>query len=124
MRRLFVVVAAAVMVSALVYHVLAQTPAARPVTATRVLDNDRATVQRLTVSAGYRDPESRVPRDMIAVQVTPGDMEVVINGEKVTNGHVDAGKVWYVPKTVKHQFSNIGATPYDTLVITLTSSGR
>jgi oxalate decarboxylase/phosphoglucose isomerase-like protein (cupin superfamily) len=36
----------------------------------------------------------------------------------VTNGHVDAGKVWYVPKTVKHPFSNIGTTPYGTLVIT------
>src|SRR5215467_11790819 len=89
---------------------LAQAPAARPVTVTRVMDNDRATVQRLTVAAGYRDPESVVPRDMIAVQVTPGEMEVVINGEKVTMGRVEAGKTWYVPKNVKHQFSNIGTT--------------
>ncbi|HVZ22472.1 MAG TPA: hypothetical protein VG871_15470 [Vicinamibacterales bacterium] len=119
MRHFIPVVAvAAAIVSAVAYHGLAQTPAARPVTATRIFDNDRATVQRLTVAAGYRDPESVVPRDMIAVQVTPGEMEVVINGEKTT-GHVDAGKVWYVPKTVKHQFSNIGTTSYDTLVITL-----
>jgi mannose-6-phosphate isomerase-like protein (cupin superfamily) len=118
-RSVAVCAAASAIVFAFVYHGLAQTPAARPVTATRVLDNDRATVQRLTVAAGYRDPESVVQRDMIAVQVTPGEMAVVINGETVTNGHVDAGKVWYVPKTVKHRFSNIGATSYDTLVITL-----
>ncbi len=109
---------AAVIVSAISFRSLAQTPAPRPVTATLVLDNDRVSVQRLSVAAGYRDPESVVPRDMVAVQVTPGEMEVVINGEKTT-GHVDAGKTWYVPKTVKHQFSNIGTTSYDTLVITL-----
>ena len=119
MRMVAVVCAAGLLlVSTLMFRARAQTPPARQVTATRVLDNDRVTVQRLTVAAGYRDPESVVPRDMVAVQVTPGEMEVVINGEK-TAGHVDAGKVWYVPKTVKHQFSNIGATPYDTLVITL-----
>ena len=109
---------AGLIVSAIAYHGLAQTPAARPVTAKVVLDNDRVTVQRLSVAAGYRDPESVVPRDMVVVQAAPGDMEVVINGEKTT-GHVDAGKTWYVPKTVKHQFSNIGTTSYDTLVITL-----
>ena len=119
MKKLAVVFGiAAVIVSAICLRGLAQTPAARPVTAKVVLDNDRVTVQRLSVAAGYRDPESVVPRDMVAVQVTPGEMEVVINGEKTT-GHVDAGKTWYVPKTVKHQFSNIGTTSYDTLVITL-----
>ena len=119
MRRSIVVLAAAgLIVSAIALRGLAQTPAPRPVTAKLVLDNDRVSVQRLSVAAGYRDPESVVPRDMVAVQVTPGEMEVVINGEKTT-GHVEAGKTWYVPKTVKHQFSNVGTTLYDTLVITL-----
>ncbi len=117
-RSIVVLVAAGLIVSAVAFCVLAQTPVARPVTAKLVLDNERVSVQRLSVAAGYRDPESVVPRDMVAVQVTPGEMEVVINGEKTT-GHVDAGKTWYVPKTVKHQFSNIGTTSYDTLVITL-----
>lgn len=119
MRRVIVVFAAAgLIVSAVAFRGRAQTPAARPVTAKVVLDNDRVRVQHLSVSAGYRDPESVVPSDMVAVQVTPGEMEVVINGEKTT-GHVDAGKVWFVPKAAKHQFSNVGTTPYDTLVITL-----
>jgi quercetin dioxygenase-like cupin family protein len=119
MRRLVVVLAAAALIVCVIaWRGFAQTPAARPVTARIVLDNDRVMVQRLSVSAGYRDPESVVPRDMIAVQASPGEMEVVINGEKTT-GRVEAGKVWYVPKSTKHQFSNIGATPYDTLVITL-----
>jgi len=121
MKKLALVVCVllvALVVSAVAFSGQAQTPAARPVTARVVLDNDRVTVQRLSVAAGYRDPESVVPRDMVAVQVTPGEMEVVINGEKTT-GHVDAGKTWYVPKTVKHQFSNVGATSYDTLVIML-----
>jgi mannose-6-phosphate isomerase-like protein (cupin superfamily) len=118
MRRFIGLFTVGAIVSVLAYRGLAQAPAARPVTATLVLDNDRVSVQRLSVAAGYRDPESVVPRDMIAVQATPGDMEVVINGDKTT-GHVEAGKVWYVPKSVKHQFSNVGSTSYDTLVITL-----
>ena len=119
MRRLVVGLAAtALIVSVIAFRGLAQAPAARPVTSKVILDNDRVSVQRLSVAAGYRDPESVVPRDMIAVQATPGEMEVVINGDKTT-GHVDAGKVWYVPKSAKHQFSNVGATSYDTLVITL-----
>ena len=119
MKKLALVLAVAgLLVSVISFRGRAQTPAARPVTSKVILDNDRVSVQRLSVAAGYRDPESVVPRDMVAVQATPGEMEVVINGEKTT-GHVDAGKVWYVPKTVKHQFSNIGTTAYDTLVITL-----
>ena len=120
MRRLVVVLAAAALiVSVIAWRGFAQTPGARPVTARVVLDNDRVSVQRLSVAAGYRDPESVVPRDMIAVQASPGEMEVVINGEKTT-GHVEAGKgVWDVPKSTKHQFSNVGATLDDTLVITL-----
>jgi len=119
MRRVAIVFAVvALLVSVIALRSRAQAPVARPVTAKVILDNDRVAVQRLTVAAGYRDPESVVPRDMVAVQVTPGDMEVVIGGDR-TRGRVEAGKVWYVPKSTKHQFSNVGTTAYDTLVITL-----
>ena len=120
MRMVTVVcVAGLLVVSVLMFRGAAQTPPARQVTAARVLDNARATVQRLTVAGGYRDPESVVQSDMIAVQVTPGEMDVVIGGEQASKGRVEAGKTWFIPKGVQHHFSNIGSTSYDTLVITL-----
>jgi len=108
--------AIALLVSVVVFRGSAQAPAG--LSSKVILDNDRVRVQRLSVPAGFRDPVSVVQNDMVVIQATPGDMEVVINGEKTT-GHIDAGKVWYVPKTVRHQFSNAGNTSYDTLVVML-----
>ena len=55
----------------------AQAPAA-PAFASKVLvDNDRVRVQRLTVPAGFTETLQVVQNDQIAVQVTPGDLEVV-----------------------------------------------
>jgi mannose-6-phosphate isomerase-like protein (cupin superfamily) len=117
MRRVaFVFSAIALLGSVAVFRGSAQAPAG--LTSKVILDNDRVRVQRLSVPVGFRDPVSVVQNDMVVIQATPGDMEVVINGEKTT-GRVDAGKVWYVPKTIRHQFSNAGNTSYDTLVVML-----
>jgi quercetin dioxygenase-like cupin family protein len=97
----------------------AQAPAGAPAFASKLLvDNDRVRIQRLTVPVGFRDPVSVVPNDQIAIQVTPGDLEIVINGQK-TVGRVEPGSAFYVPKNVPHQFSNAGNTPYDTIVVML-----
>ena len=64
----------------------AQAPAA-PVFASKVLvDNDRVRIQRLSVPAGFRETLQVVPNDQIAIQVTPGDLEVVISGQKTAGG--------------------------------------
>ena len=47
-----------------------------------LVDNDRVRVQRLSVPAGFRETLQVVPNDQIAIQVTPGDLEVVISGQK------------------------------------------
>ena len=117
MRRVALVFSAiALLGSVAVFRGSAQAPAG--LTSKVILDNDRVRVQRLSVPVGFRDPVSVVQNDMVVIQATPGDMEVVINGEKMM-GHVDAGKVWYVPKAIQHQFSNAGNTAYDTLVVML-----
>jgi quercetin dioxygenase-like cupin family protein len=96
-----------------------QTAPAGPAFASRVLvDNERVRIQRLTVPVGFRDPVSVTPNDQIAIQATPGEMEIVIGGQK-TLGRVEPGSVFYVPKNVPHQFSNAGQTAYDTIVVML-----
>ena len=96
----------------------AQAPAA-PTFASKVLvNNDRVQIQRLTVPAGFTETPQVVPNDLIAIQVTPGDLEVVIDGQK-TAGRIDPGTTFYVPKGAPHQFLNVGKTPYDVVVVML-----
>ena len=95
----------------------AQAPAAPPVASKVLVDNDRVRVQRLTVPAGFTETLQVVQNDQIAVQVTPGDLEVVISGQK-TAGRIEPGTTFYVPKNAPHQFLNKGAA-YDVVVVML-----
>jgi uncharacterized RmlC-like cupin family protein len=96
----------------------AQTPVASRVGSTPLLENDRVRVQRVTVPPGYRDRVSMLQNDIVVIQVTAGEMEVVIGQDK-TLGHVDPGKTWYVPRATPHQFSNIGTSGYETVIVFL-----
>ena len=118
MRRLISLVAAAAVIVPLIVSARAQTPPTPSFASKVVLDNDRVRVQRLTVPVGFREGLQVVPNDQMAIQMTPGELEVVINGQK-TAGKVETGAVFYVPKNAPHQFSNIGSAPYDTLVVML-----
>ena len=96
----------------------AQAPAGPPFASKVLVDNDRVRVQRLTVPAGFTETLQVVQNDQIAVQVTPGDLEVVISGQK-TAGRIEPGTTFYVPKNAPHQFLNMGKTPYDVVVVML-----
>jgi len=82
-----------------------------------LVDNDRVRVQRLTVPAGFTETLQVVQNDQIAGQVTPGDLEVVISGQK-TAGRIEPGTTFYVPKNAPHQFLNKGAA-YDVVIVML-----
>lgn len=79
---------------------------------------DRVRIQRLIVRTGFRESLQVVPNDQIAIQVTPGDLEVVIEGKK-TAGRIEPGTTFYVPKNAPHQFLNMGKAPYDVVVVML-----
>jgi len=96
----------------------AQAPAGPPFASKVLVDNDRVRVQRLTVPAGFTETLQVVQNDQIAVQVTPGDLEVVISGQK-TAGRIEPGTTFYVPKNAPHQFLNMGKAPYDVVVVML-----
>ena len=118
MRRLILVSVVGMLIVQFIVTARAQAPAA-PAFASKVLvDNDRVRIQRLSVPAGFRETLQVVPNDQIAIQVTPGDLEVVINGER-TAGRIEPGTTFYVPKNAPHQFQNVGKTPYDVVVVML-----
>jgi len=117
MRRLILASTVGMLMAPFIVTARTQAPAA-PAFASKVLvSNDRVQVQRLTVPAGFREPLQVVPNDQIAIQVTPGDLEVVISGQKTT-GRIEPGTTFYVPKNAPHQFLNMGA-PYDVVVVML-----
>lgn len=96
----------------------AQAPTAPAFASTMLVNNDRMQIQRLSVPAGFREPLQVVPNDQVAIQITPADLEVVINGQKTT-GRIEPGTTFYVPKNAPHQFLNMGKAPYDVVVVML-----
>ena len=118
MRRLILVSVVGMLIVPFIVTARAQAPAG-PAFASKVLvDNDRVRVQRLSVPAGFRESLQVVANDQIAIQVTPGDLEVLISGQK-TAGRIEPGTTFYVPKNAPHQFLNMAKAPYDVVVVML-----
>ena len=118
MRRLIWVSTVGMLIVPFIVMARGQAPAG-PAFASKVLvNNDRVQIQRLSVPAGFRETLQVVPNVQIAIQVTPGILEVVINGQK-TAGRIEPGTTFYVPKSAPHQFLNLGKTPYDVVVVML-----
>src|SRR6478752_4231079 len=112
MRRLISIATAGMLLVPFILTAGAQTPPGPAFASKALVDNDRVRIQRLSVPAGFRETLQVVPNDQIAIQVTPGDLEVVISGQK-TAGRIEPGTTFYVPKNAPHQFLNTGAAPYD-----------
>ena len=118
MRKLILVSVVGILSAPFIMTAGAQAPSAPAFASKLLVNNDRVRIQRLTVPAGFRETLQVVPNDQIAIQVTPGDLDVVISGEK-TAGRIDPGTTFYVPKNAPHQFLNVGKTPYDVVVVML-----
>jgi len=118
MRTLISISIVGMLIVPFIVSARAQAPAAPAFGSKLLADNDRVRIQRLSVPAGFRETLQVVPTDQIAIQVTAGDLEVVINGQK-TAGRIEPGTAFYVPKNAPHQFLNVGKAPYDVVVVTL-----
>jgi quercetin dioxygenase-like cupin family protein len=115
-RRLVVVSAVGALVASCLVLARAQAPAPAGFASKELVNNDKVRIQRLTVPGGFREPMQMVPNDQIAIQVTPADLEVTIDGQK-TAGRMEPGAAFYVPKNAPHQFLNMGKAPYDVVVV-------
>ncbi len=88
------------------------------ISATRLVDNDRVSVSRLTFPPGMREAVHITPQDLVVIQASAGEVEVTLADQTVI-GRVDAGKTWYVSKVTPHAYSNVGQEPFDLLVVFL-----
>lgn len=100
-------------------------PVRRASAATSVLlvDNERISIRRLTFAAGEKQAMLHPPSGtgQVVMLVTPAEVEVNLVDDGVPRtekGHMAPGKVWWLAKTTLHQFANIGAQPYDLIVVT------
>lgn len=118
MRRLILILTVGMLIVPLIVAARTQAPAGPAFAGKLLVDNDRVRIQRLSVPAGFRETLQVVPNDQIAIQVTPGNLEVVISGQK-TVGRIEPGTTFYVPKNAPHQFLNMGSAPYDVVVVML-----
>ena len=82
----------------------------------RLIDNERVRVMRVPAPVGMKQDMHKTPEDLIAIQSTPGQIEVAVGSER-TQG--EPWKVWYLPKTLDHAVFNTGTTPVEMVVITL-----
>ena len=117
MRGVILVSIVGTLIAPFIVTARAQAPAGPAFASKLLVDNDRVRIQRLSVPAGFRETQQVVPNDQIAIQVTPGDLEVTISGQK-TAGRIEPGTTFYVPKNAPHQFLNMGKA-YDVVVVML-----
>ena len=83
----------------------------------RLIDNARVTVQRLTTAPNTpAEPHAHPDQDFVTIQITPGDLEVTV-GTETSKGAV--GKAWWLPRGVSHAVSNKGREPVDVIAITV-----
>lgn len=118
MRRVISLLTVGILTIPLIVAARAQAPAGPRFASKMLVNNDRVQIQRLSVPAGFRETPQVVPNDQIAIQITPGDLEVQIDGQKTT-GRIEPGTTFYVPKNAPHQFLNMGNAPYDVVVVML-----
>jgi mannose-6-phosphate isomerase-like protein (cupin superfamily) len=118
MRSLILASVVVMLIVPFIVTARAQAPAGPTFASKLLVDNERVRIQRLSVPAGFRETLQVVPNDQIAIQITPGDLEVVISGQK-TAGRIEPGTRFTWPKNAPHQFLNMGKAPYDVVVVML-----
>ena len=69
MRRLILVLVMGMLIVPFIVTARAQAPPG-PAFSSRVVNNDRVQIQRLSVPAGFRETLQVVPNDQIAIQVS------------------------------------------------------
>lgn len=91
-----------------------------------ILENDRAVVEGRHYPPGQRtDPPGQshpeaVPRDVMIILLTAGEVEINTTGSDVRSGRFEAGTTWWWPKPpATHSIANIGTEPFDFLKISL-----
>lgn len=98
---------------------LAQAPAMPPgIERTPLVDNPAVMIARLAMKPGARETVHTHPFSAVVIQLTPGDVEMAIGGEK-TAGRREPAFSWFILHDTPHAAANIGRTPFDVVTVAL-----
>ena len=95
-----------------------QPPGAPAIAGQNLLANNRVSAIKLTFPPGAREAIHAHPFDIVVIQLTPGEVDFVLGDQKST-GHIEAGRVTYIPAQAQHLAGNAGTTPFDLVVVAL-----
>lgn len=85
---------------------------------TPLFANDRVSAIKLSFPPGARESLHAHPFDIVVIQLTPGEVELVLDG-KESSGAIMPGVVTYIPAQMVHSAGNVGSTPFDMVVLAL-----
>ena len=85
------------------------------ITRTQLRDDPKASVVRVHVSPGAKEPPHTHPYDVILVPVINGAVAFTVGGQTVTAFRV--GEVQFIPRDTTHDLANVGATPLEFITI-------
>jgi quercetin dioxygenase-like cupin family protein len=97
-------------------------PAAPPtdapagVTRVTLVDNADMRVVRVRFTPGSREPMHAHPNDLLTVQVTRGNVEIV-NGPDRSTQEREPGFVQFLPRNVQHAYTNADTKPFELISI-------
>lgn len=102
----------------------APAPAAPPtnappgITRTTVVDNADTRVVRVRFAPGSREPVHAHPNDLVTVQLTPGDVEIVLGSQK-TSSERPPGFVQFLPRNVDHAYISGDTRAFELLSVAI-----
>ncbi len=99
-------------------------PAAPPtdappgITRTTLLDNADVRVVRVQFEPGGREPVHTHPNDLLTVQLSGGQLEILNGGER-TRGLRDPGSVQFLQRNVEHSYGSVDTHSFEVLSISV-----
>lgn len=91
-------------------------PVPRGITRTPLLENAETRVVRVQFEPGAREEVHTHPFDLLVIQITPGQVEV-LEGSQKRLLHAPAGFVLFLAKDVPHAVANVGASGFTVLSV-------
>lgn len=88
------------------------------IVSTPLLANDRVSAIKLSFPPGARETSHRHPFDIIVIQLTPGDVELMLDG-KESAGAIEPGRTTFISAQTLHSAGNAGTVPFDMVVVAL-----
>ena len=96
----------------------AATTAPPGITRTPVIDNGDVRVVRVEFTPGGREPLHEHPYDLVTVQLTPGQVEIVQGNERDAHEYA-AGDVKFLPRAVRHSYASVDKRPFTLISVAI-----